>query len=615
MKLSVLNMGFIVIAAIILLLIVFIIINTSGKDREQSYSVPSSFDFESNPTYYTEKFRPQYHLSPERGNMSDPNGMVYFEGEYHQFYQNKGEWGHAISEDLLHWEHQPLAITKDGLGDIWSGSAVVDWEDTSGFFEGKPGLVAIFTHFKNGLQSQSLAYSLDKGRSWTKYEGNPVIPNPNVKDFRDPKVFWHESTRTWVMVVSVDKKVWFYSSPDLKTWQFTSEFGPGHGSHHAVWECPDLFEIPIEGSEDKKWVLTVSIGNNTATKGSKAQYFVGTFDGKKFKNDNSPAEVLWTDFGKDFYAAVSYSDIPQEDGRRIWLGWMSNWRYPFAMPTGVWKGNMTIPRELKLRDIPEVGVRLIQEPVKELERLRGKPQRLKKQTLVPGENPFKGIKGTSFEMELSFTPLSEYPFGIKVRKGSEHETVISYDPKAQELILDRSMSGESSFETGFAEKMSAPLKMKDGKIKLRLFVDDMTVEVFANDGEAVMSTIIFPDPTNTDLELFTSEGKVILNEAVYYPMRSVWRDEDPDANKPLRLTVSPSILHVSVGETVKLSAAVLPLGLKQKVKWQSSDETVVTVTGDSDTTAKVVGVKEGKAEIMVTDEEGHVSFSLNVFVE
>lgn len=268
----------------------------------------------------------------------------------------------------------------------------MDTKDTSGFFGGKAGLVAIFTHFKGGLQSQSIAYSTDKGRTWTKYDGNPVIPNPGLKDFRDPKVIWHEQTKSWVMVVSVDNRVQFYTSPDLKTWKLASEFGIDQGSHAAVWECPDLFELPVEGTKTKKWVLAVSIGSNNTTKGSTAQYFVGTFDGHTFKNDNPASDVLWTDYGKDFYAAVSYSDIPAKDGRRIWLGWMSNWRYPFAMPTGAWKGNMSIPRELRLRNIPDQGLRLIQEPIQELQKLRGKEVMVEKQQLTAAGNPFDSLK-------------------------------------------------------------------------------------------------------------------------------------------------------------------------------------------------------------------------------
>lgn len=545
--------------------------------------------------------------------MSDPNGMVYFEGEYHQFYQNSGQWGHAVSRDLIHWEHLPVALARDSLGEIWSGSAVVDTKDTSGFFGGKAGLVAIFTHFKGGLQSQSIAYSRDKGRTWTKYEGNPVIPNPGLKDFRDPKVIWHEQTKSWVMVVSADNRVQFYTSPDLKTWKLASEFGSDQGSHAAVWECPDLFELPVEGTKTKKWVLTISIGSNNTTKGSTAQYFVGTFDGQSFKNDNPTSEVLWTDYGKDFYAAVSYSDIPSKDGRRIWLGWMSNWRYPFAMPTGAWKGNMSVPRELGLRNIPNQGLRLIQEPIKELQTLRGKEVAVPKQQLAAGVNPFDGLKGTSYELnsELTVQPNSKVEF--QLRKGTDQVTKVSYDAEAANLTIDRIHSGVTLFEKGFAEQMSAPLKLKDGKLKLRFFVDEASLEVFANDGEAVVSSLIFPDPTSNRLELIASEGKVTLDKAQFYPMGTVWRKEDVNGMAPQRVVLNKTTLDVPIYGSQSIEASVVPLSGPQELKWTSSDEEIATVSVTNNG-AQVKGVKAGQAEIKATSQDGNIVSSVQVYV-
>ncbi|NOU74367.1 levanase [Paenibacillus sp. LMG 31458] len=599
--------------ATVVLLGLGVAVLVKGDDRSSDAADSSAFTYVSDPNYYTEKFRPQYHLSPESGNMSDPNGMVFFEGEYHQFYQNSGQWGHAVSKDLIHWEHLPVALARDSLGEIWSGSAVVDSKDTSGFFGGKAGLVAIFTHFKGGVQSQSIAYSADKGRTWTKYEGNPVIPNQGLKDFRDPKVIWHAPTHSWLMVVSVDNRVRFYTSPDLKSWKMTSEFGSNQGSHAAVWECPDLFELPVEGSNAKKWVLAVSIGSNDTTKGSTAQYFVGTFDGLSFTNENKPSDVLWTDYGKDFYAAVSYSDIPAKDGRRIWLGWMSNWRYPFAMPTGSWKGNMSIPRQLRLRNIPDQGLRLIQEPVKELQTLRGKEVALSKQELTAGHNPFDAIKGTSYEMvtELSVQPNAKFAF--KLRKGSDQETSVSYDAKTEQLTVDRTHSGISSFEKGFAEKVSAPLKLKDGKLKLRFFVDESSLEVFGNDGEAVVSSLIFPDPTSNRLELTALEGSVTLESAQYYPMQTVWRNEDVNAAKSQRIVLSKSTLDVPVNSSQQVEASVIPLSAPQILKWQSSSEAIATVSA-VDGGAMVKGVQAGQAEIKAISPDGSVVSSFKVFV-
>lgn len=588
-----------------------------GAGEPGAGTAPAAFSFSTDPAYYTERFRPQYHLSPETGNLSDPNGMVFFEGEYHQFYQNSGQWGHAVSTDLIHWTHLPVALVRDSLGEIWSGSAVVDRDDTSGFFGGKAGLVAIFTHFRNGTQSQSIAYSADKGRTWTKYEGNPVIPNPGLKDFRDPKVIWHEPSRSWVMVVSVDNRVRFYSSKNLKEWTETGEFGADQGSHAAVWECPDLFELPVEGTGEKKWVLTVSIGSNAETKGSTAQYFVGSFDGKTFANDNPPSKVLWTDYGKDFYAAVSYSDIPAEDGRRIWTGWMSNWRYPFGMPTDPWKGNLSVPRELALADVPGEGVRLVQRPVRELDALRGKAVETKAAVLKPGgANPLAGLRGTSFELETEFALKDEADaeFGIKLRKGEGQETVLRYDASAGRLTLDRTKSGESSFEAGFAETFSAPLRPEDGRIKLRIYSDESTLEVFANDGKAVLSAILFPDETSDGLEIYSAKGSVELERAVFYPMKPIWRDEDPDSAKPIRIRLSASSLDVPVGGTGRLRASVVPLGSPQELTWTSSDETVAKVeTGEAGAPA-VIGLKEGQAAIAAATSDGQVRASVDVFV-
>ncbi|MDD9271665.1 GH32 C-terminal domain-containing protein [Paenibacillus sp. GCM10023248] len=586
---------------------------SAGLTDSAARSGATASALSADPDYYTETYRPQYHLSPESGNMSDPNGMVYFDGEYHQFYQNSGQWGHAVSKDLVHWEHLPVALARDSLGEIWSGSAVVDAKDSSGFFGGKAGLVAVFTHFKAGLQSQSLAYSSDKGRTWTKYEGNPVIPNPGLKDFRDPKVIWHAPTKSWVMVVAADNRVRFYVSPDLKSWTMTGEFGSDQGSHAAVWECPDLFELPVEGSKAKKWVLAVSIGNNGATKGSTAQYFVGSFDGKTFKNDNKPSDVLWTDYGKDFYAAVSYSDIPAKDGRRIWLGWMSNWRYPFAMPTGAWKGSMSIPRELRLRDVPGQGLRLVQLPVIELERLRGKEIALGPQTVAPGSNPFADIKGTSYELvaELGVKPGAK--LALELRKGPGQGTTVSYNAASGQLAVDRTRSGAASFEKGFAEIMTAPVALKNGKLKLRLYVDESSLEVFANDGEAVVTSLIFPDPTSSELMLTAAGEGVSLESAHFYPLRTVWRQEDTAAGKPLRVVLNKSSLDVPVNGSEQVRSLVVPYNAAQDLRWQSSDNSVASVAAVSGG-AIVKGLQAGQAEIKAISEDGSAVSTLRVFV-
>lgn len=502
-------------------------------------------------TLYREIYRPHCHLTPPEGPMSDPNGMVYYKGEYHQFYQFTGRWGHAVSRDLVHWEHLPLALVGDELGDIWSGSAVVDWKDTSGLFDGGSGLVAIFTHYKEGLQSQSLAYSRDEGRTWEKYAGNPVIPNPGLSDFRDPKVLWHEETGRWVMIVSIDKAVAFYSSPNLLEWRLESRFGgEGVGCQAAVWECPDLFRLPVANEPGVfRWVLHVSIGDNEETDGSTAQYFVGDFDGRVFTPEHE--DICWTDHGQDFYAAVTYSDIPESDGRTIWLAWTSNWQYPFEAPTAPWKGGMSLPRELVLTRSGEGELMLLQRPVSELKRLRGEGQEFGPLLLADQRIPLD-FRGRSYEFEaiVSWEKMEEpaggaveaepvrsgqarqtgkaAEFGICVRSSGREETVLGFRPGRKELFLDRSRSGftELPKRTGgiahFAKEFRAPYVGDPGRIRLRGFVDESVIEWFVGDGETVFTSLVYPDPKSDGLELYARGGTVRLESFTVYPLASIW---------------------------------------------------------------------------------------------
>ena len=325
--------------------------------------------------------------------MNDPNGLVYFNGVYHLFYQYNPygntwghmHWGHAISKDLVYWENLPIALYPDKLGMIFSGSCVVDWNNSSGFFKEGEGLVAVYTNslMTNNsdieIQQQSIAYSEDDiGFWWNKYINNPVIPNYQFKDFRDPKVIWHEETCRWVMVLANGDRVKFYASQDLKSWEYLSEFGMNEGSHEGVFECPDLFQLQIEGENATKWILKVDINKGAIAGGSGGQYFIGHFDGINFKNDNPPETVLWIDYGKDFYAAQSYFNLSSK--RRVWIAWINNWEYAQKVPTEVWRGNFTIPREVKLKKVKE-KIRIFQEPIIELEKLRIAKTRLENLTL------------------------------------------------------------------------------------------------------------------------------------------------------------------------------------------------------------------------------------------
>ncbi|UUZ81332.1 glycoside hydrolase family 32 protein [Paenibacillus sp. P26] len=485
----------------------------------------------------SDKYRPQFHFTPAKNWMNDPNGLVYYNGEYHLFYQyhphgttwGPMHWGHAVSTDLVHWEHRPVALAPDEHGAIFSGDAVVDWQDTSGFFGGKPGLVAIFTHHQGSYldgghprERQSLAYSGDSGRTWTKYEGNPVLADDSRTDYRDPKVFWHEPTKRWILILASGQTVCIYHSPNLKDWTFASEFGEGEGAHLGVWECPDLFEPPVDGDENRtKWVMFVSIGSSPEhPEGSRTQYFIGSFDGTTFQNENAPETVLWLDYGRDNYAGVSWSDVPAEDGRRIYIGWMSNWKYAQVTPTEGWRSAMTVPRALSLRSRGE-RVILTQLPVRELEGLRSEAHQWKDHILDGGGNPLAGMRLGCYEMIAEFEPGEAEEFGFKVRASDAHETVIGYNTRKQELFVDRTRSGEAAFHEDFPGRHAAKLEPRENRLRLHILVDTSSVEVFGGDGEAVITDLIFPEPEDQELVVYTKGGNAKLLSLEIFPLQSI----------------------------------------------------------------------------------------------
>ncbi|MRX72801.1 hypothetical protein GJU40_11655 [Bacillus lacus] len=483
---------------------------------------------------YTE-LRPKFHYTSERNWLNDPNGLVYFEGEYHMFYQHNPtgtswgpmHWGHAVSRDLVNWKRLPMAIESDNNGFIWSGSVVVDYNNTAGF--GTNTMIALYTQEKGGNQVQSMAVSNNKGRTWKKVGDNPVLTNgDNLPVFRDPKVFWHAQTNKWIMLLAAENSqreqfVKIYTSLNLKNWTFASDFGKADGSHGGVWEVPDLFELPVEGSPGlKKWVMAVSLSEGMPAGGSGVQYFVGTFDGVTFKNENSPGTILYADYGADNYAPLTFNHIPESDGRRILIGWMNNWRYGQGTPASIWRSGMTVPRELKLVNVPNQGIRLSQTPVKELNSLRGQAQTWSNQTIQSGgPNLLSNVKGTALEMIVEFdagTATAE-EFGLKVRKGKNTFTSIAYNHKLKSLIVDRTKSGETSFAEGFGAKHTVSMQPVEGKIGLRLLIDQTSVEVFANDGQVVMTDQIFPYPNSDGLELYSTNGSVKVTSLTVYPMK------------------------------------------------------------------------------------------------
>jgi fructan beta-fructosidase len=485
---------------------------------------------------FDEKFRPHFHFTPEAHWMNDPNGMVYFEGEYHLFYQYYPEettwgpmhWGHAVSPDMVHWEHLAVALEPDEHGYIFSGSAVVDWLDSSGLFDGGSGLVAIFTHHDTNpntgqsRQRQSIAYSVDKGRSWIKHPGNPVLTE-QLSDFRDPKVLWHDETASWVMVLAAGDHVRVYRSPDLIAWSFASMFGAEEGAHGGVWECPDLLELSVEGDvSGKKWLLIVSIGDNpNCSEGSRTQYFVGEFDGYLFTNNNAPDSVLWLDHGRDNYAGVTWSDVPVEDGRCLFIGWMSNWRYANQTPTEGWRGAMTIPRVLSLRHEVE-GIRLVQRPVAELQSLRTRERHWSNIPVAPEQTFALDIADNRAEIVIEFELGGADLVGVNLKTKGNGQTIIGYDARNQNLFIDRFASGIIDFHPQFACKHETRLQPDQGRIRLHLFIDCSSVEVFAGDGNVAMTDLIFPNEGTGSVELFTAGGDTKIISLEIFDLKSIY---------------------------------------------------------------------------------------------
>lgn len=468
-----------------------------------------------------EKYRPSLHFSPKQNWMNDPNGLVFFKGEYHLFFQHNPNgsiwgpmhWGHAVSKDLIKWEELDIALYPDEHGTIFSGSAVVDWNNTSGFFPNEPGLVAIFTHHledeinNKTIQSQSLAYSYDQGRTWIKYDGNPVLTHQTKVDFRDPKVFWYEENRKWVMVLATGQTISIYSSPNLIDWKFESEFGEGIGSHDGVWECPDLFKLTVENSSNKKWVLIVSIGDNPQFEsGSRTQYFVGTFDGNQFVAEHN--DLKWLDYGKDNYAGVSFSDIPKEDGRRIYLGWMSNWRYANQVPTDGWRSQMTLPRELMLRDVSG-NLEIVQSVVKEVNQYFISKFEIMNNTISSEDIKTYEVVADFVEIDLTFENIDALQYGLTIQHTKTQYTTILINTKENDLTLERKYSGEVGFSDNFSIPQVIKIKGTE-RIQLRMIIDSSSIELFINEGEQALTSLVYPDKTCERLSLFASKGDVKL---------------------------------------------------------------------------------------------------------
>lgn len=452
-----------------------------------------------------EKYRPSFHFSPKAHWMNDPNGMVYYKGVYHLFFQyhpggttwGPMHWGHATSKDMINWGEKPIALYPDSLGMIFSGSTVIDKNNTAGF--GKNAMVAIFTHHnqkieetKTGLhQYQSIAYSTDEGKTWTKYKGNPVLPNPGIWDFRDPKVMWHAATGKWIMTLATKDRITFYSSPNLKKWSKESEFGEKLGAHGGVWECPDLFPLELNGKTH--WVLLVSINPGGPNGGSATQYFTGDFDGKTFKPDAEKQK--WMDYGTDNYAGVTFSNTGT---RKVLMGWMNNWNYANVVPTGTWRGATTLPRDLTLKKVAE-EIYLASTPVNEVSKLEKVVFERKGLNGINSIDLSAGLtegKGTRIEMQVN----SPGDFSVELGDGKNQKLIIGFE-KDKGYFIDRSNAGNSQFEKNFAKKHFSPRISNADYKKIVIFIDAASVELFADDGLTAMTEVFFPIQKNTLLEL------------------------------------------------------------------------------------------------------------------
>lgn len=502
------------------------------------------------------KYRPSFHFSPQKNWMNDPNGMFYLDGVFHLYFQHHPEsnvwgpmhWGHAISKDLLNWEEQSIALFPDDLGTIFSGSAVVDFENTSGLgSKENPPIIAIYTNHdaaaeKKGsllFQTQSIAYSLDQGYTWTKYENNPVVQNPGIRDFRDPKVFWMESERKWIMTLAAGQETQFYASPNLREWSYLSSFGTGIGNHDGVWECPDLFPLTTKEGEETKWVHLVSINPGGPNGGSATQYFIGDFDGTQFtldpdfKNDLEENHQFWTDFGKDNYAGVTFSNWRDNEQNPLFLGWMSNWQYANKVPTQKWRNSMTLPRTLMLYKTKS-SYRLQSKLAVNLKDFASKKKQIKERSVENGQLITSAddinLSSAHIKVKLKNIEPTIYTFLLKNETGDS--LLFGYNHIKNVFFTDRSKSGQVSFSTDFAGKQSlAPRFQNKTELDLELVLDKTSMELFFDSGETVLTEIFFPTKPFKTLSLITELPSNSLFSAEFIELDPLLNQRFPKRDK------------------------------------------------------------------------------------
>lgn len=474
-----------------------------------------------------EKYRPIYHHTPVYGWMNDPNGMFYKDGVWHLYFQHNPygskwqnmTWGHSTSTDLINWRQEPEAIRPDGLGSIFSGSAVADTANTAGF--GKEAVVALYTSAGTS-QVQSLAYSRDNGATFTKFPGNPVLTLES--EARDPNMFWNTESGEWNLVLAhpLDHEMLFFTSPDLKTWTMQSAFGKGEGEQGGVWECPDLFPVAVDGTGEKKWVLICNINPGGPFGGSAIQYFTGDWDGKTFNADTDAEGRIptkWLDYGKDNYALVSWSGAP--DGRRTAIGWMSNWQYAAEVPTMQYRSANTLPREIGLFRGPDGQIYASSTPSPELLALRDRLVTSKSGTTLGGSaKSFRLPESNSgvceILAEIATQSADSVTLTLSNKAGEKVEMV--YDPVAHTMKFDRRRSGVTDFSESFPAVTAAPTFETDGKLSLRIFIDRSSIEYFGNEGRSVMTNIVFPTEPYTTLSFTAAGGKAKLKNLKIYSL-------------------------------------------------------------------------------------------------
>lgn len=494
--------------------------NASGQICWRQMRLSDAFD-----TSNREKYRPAYHHTPLYGWMNDPNGMFFKDGTWHLYFQHNPygskwqnmTWGHSTSTDLVHWTAQPNAIEPNGLGTVFSGSAVVDSDNTAGF--GSDAVVALYTS-AGASQVQSLAHSTDDGSTFDIYASNPVIATE--QEARDPKAFRNPDTGRWNLILASApaREMLIYSSDDLRSWTLESSFGAGYGSHEGVWECPDLVRLPVRGTDTFKWVLICNIGSGGPSGGSATQYFVGDFDGRRFTCDTPAEQTLWMDYGKDHYAAVTWADAP--DNRCTSIAWMSNWEYANDVPTMQFRSANTLPRDLDLFRAPDGTLRLGVTPSPEVETLRGTAENYGPATIATKTVSY-ALPATNdgiCEIELELNARSAQKVNIALCNDKGEEVAMTYDFAAGTLSMDRTRSGAADFSDRFPAVTVAPTLNDNGRYTLRLFIDRCSVEAFDGEGRFAMTNLLFPTAPYSSLRLSAEGGKARMTALRIYPLET-----------------------------------------------------------------------------------------------